>query len=114
MPVYEEEGLDPLRTVFLILLYDSALDGNRSDWREAITDTEFYDDVLAPVVDHQRVDKAHLESIIESGFAYVDEREEQDRRLTAQREAIAGPNARRRLSPRERNVPDAMSKLRSR
>lgn len=89
-PVYEAEGLDPLRTVFLLLLYDWGLDGYQSDWRESITDGQFYDYALASVVDHQNVDEADLESIIESGFAHVEEREEQSRRLAAQRQAAKG------------------------
>ena len=89
-PVYEAEGLDPLRTVFLLLLYDWGLDGDQSDWRESINDGEFYDYTLASVVDHQNVDEADLESIIESGFAYAEERQEQSRRLAAQRQATKG------------------------
>jgi len=114
VPVYEAEGLDSLRTVFLLLLYDSVLDGYRSDWREAIADGEFYDELLAPVVDHQDVDKAQLESIIESGFVHVEEQDECSRKLAAQQKVMASAEAKRHHSIEKKNDGDAVSKLPSR
>ena len=78
VPVYEAEGLDPLRVVLLRLLYDSELDGLQSDWRLAAQDEELFDQVLAPVVDHQSVEESLLEGIIESGFAFVEELEDEE------------------------------------
>ena len=76
VPVYEAEGLDPLRTVFLLRLYDADLEGHQHDLREGS-----FEQLLAPVVDHQHVDEATVEWIIERGFAYVEEQDEESRRL---------------------------------
>ena len=89
VPVYEAEGLDPVRVVFLLLMYESALDRYAPDWQERTVREEFFDEVLTPVVDHLIVEDAVLESIIESGFAYVEEQEQRRRGLDAQREVMA-------------------------
>ena len=89
VPVYEAEGLDPVRVVFLLLVYESALDRYAPDWQERTVREEFFDEVLTPVVDHLIVEDAVLESIIESGFAHVEEQEQRRRGLDAQREVMA-------------------------
>ena len=49
--VYEAEGIDPVRAVFLLRLYDGSVDGFVSQWQERITDTDFLSRLLEPVVD---------------------------------------------------------------
>ena len=88
-PVYEAEGLDPVRVVFLLALYDSTLDTLPYDWRDAIQDQAFFDELLAPTVDHPTVDGALLEEIIESGLAYVEERAEESQRQATQCELLS-------------------------
>jgi hypothetical protein len=92
--VYEAEGLDPLRVVFLLLLYDGTLDSYEGDWREAIQSERFYDHVLAPVVDRPEADDALIESIIESGLTYLAERDEESAATARRRELLARAGAR--------------------
>ena len=89
VPVYEAEGLDPVRAVFLLALYDSTLDTLPYDWRDAIHDPAFFDELLAPAVDHPTVDGALLEEIIEGGLTYVEERAEESQRQATQRELLS-------------------------
>jgi hypothetical protein len=86
--VFEAEGLDPVRVVFLLLMYDSALADEAEDWREVIRDRKFFEEMLAPVVDRQSVDDDVLEEIIERGFDYSDELEERHRAVASRREAV--------------------------
>ena len=74
--VFEAEGIDPARAVFLLALYDTTLDALDFDWREAIQGKEFFEDLIAPVADHDREEDGLVDGIIESGFAYVEEQEE--------------------------------------
>ena len=71
--VYESEGLDPIRVVFLLRLYDSTLDLYADTWREEIRKDEFFDEILRPVLDHDRVDDALIGWVIESGYAHNEE-----------------------------------------
>ena len=87
--VYEAEGLDPLRAVFLLALNDAVLDNLPYDWREAVHQQAFYAELLTPAVDHPSLDEDQVETIIESGFAYVEEGEEQSRRLASQRQLLS-------------------------
>ena len=91
--VYESEGIDPVRAVFLLCLYDSTLDTYVDSWRERIHSNEFYDEVLRPVLDHGRVVDELVDWIIESGYAMNEERSEAaDRRMASQ-------EVRRRIGP---------------
>ena len=78
--VYEAEGLDPLRAVFVQLLAEGALDTSLSDWRDAIREQEFFDELLAPVADRDTVEESALDRIIEAGLAHLDERREESER----------------------------------
>ena len=91
--VYESEGIDAVRAVFLLRLYDSTLDAYADSWRERIHSKEFYDEVLLPVLDHRRVDDEVVGWIIESGYALNEEwSEAADRRIARQ-------EVRRRIRP---------------
>ena len=85
---YEAEGLDPVQTVFLLLMYDGTLDEFAGRWREAIHDDQLFNDLLIPVVDRVRADEVDIEWIIESGYTHNDQREEAARELGTQREIL--------------------------
>jgi hypothetical protein len=85
--VFIAEGLDPIRTVFLLRLYDGTLDIFSSTWRERIKDENFFDEILEPVVNRQNVDEALLDRIIGAGYVYLEERH-QAARESAEREEI--------------------------
>ena len=76
--VFQAEGLDPIRTVFLLRLYDGTLDEFVSSWQQEVGDPEFFEGVLEPAVNHDEVDESVIDRVIESGLAYVE----------AQREAV--------------------------
>ena len=71
--VYGSEGVDPVRAVFLLLLYDSTLDAYSETWREAIHKEEFFNELLSPVLDHARVDDELIGLVIESGYAHSEQ-----------------------------------------
>jgi len=71
--IYINEGLDPVRTVFLLRLYDGSLDEFTNTWEGRIHDEGFYNEILEPVMDHHRVEDDLIGQIIESGFAYLEE-----------------------------------------
>ena len=91
--VYEAEGLDPLKAVFLRLLYDGFLDAYVDEWREAIHDDAFFDDLLVPVVDRSEVEESAMESIIEAGLTVVEEREEELVRQARKRDLLTRARA---------------------
>ena len=74
--VFQAEGLDPVRTVFLLRLYDGTLDEILPTWQQLIHQAEFFDRILEPVVNHYQVDENIIGWIIEGGYAYLAERED--------------------------------------
>ena len=76
--VYASEGVDPVRAVFLLLLYDSTLDAYSETWQEAIHKGEFFNELLRPVLDHAWVDDELIGLVIESGYAHSEELFEAD------------------------------------
>ena len=87
VPVFIAEGLDPIRTVFLLRMYDGTLDAFASTWQESINDESFFDSILEPVVNRQGVDEALIDQIIGAGYVYLEERH-QAARESAEREEI--------------------------
>ncbi len=87
--VYDSEGLDPVRAVFLLLLYDSTLDAFADTWREDILGEAFFNALLRPVVDHARIDDDLIGIVIESGYAHVEEAAEAAAELAFEREVQA-------------------------
>ena len=71
--VYEDEGLDPLRVVFLLRLYDGTLDEGLATWREDIHEAGFFDGLLRPALDRDEADAAVLDWVIDAGLAEVEE-----------------------------------------
>jgi hypothetical protein len=74
--VFVAEGLDPLRVVFLLRLYDGTFSEYLPTWQQLIHTSEFFEEILEPVVNHCQVDESLMGWIIESGYAYLEERED--------------------------------------
>lgn len=66
------EGLDPLRTVFLMRLYDGTLDEYAGTWMEQVATEDFFDRVLEPLVDRSIVPEERLRRIADAGFALLE------------------------------------------
>ncbi len=77
--VFLAEGLDPVRVVFLLRLYDGALDEFACSWQRRVCDPEFFNQILEPVVNYDQVDESAIVRVIESGLAEVEERQEAER-----------------------------------
>ena len=77
--IYINEGLDPVRTVFLLRLYDGSLDEFTGTWQGRIHEESFYNEILEPVMEHHRVEDDLIGQIIESGFAHLEEERERQR-----------------------------------
>ena len=74
--VYEAEGVNPLRAVFLLRIYDSSLEEAAGDnWSRASTDPDFFRDILAPVTDSEDIDPHVLDAVIDDGFAMMEQSE---------------------------------------
>ena len=86
--VYDAEGLDVYRTVFLLRMYDGTLDARSDSWLEDIHTEGFFNDVLRPVLDRERVEDEVIDWIIESGFAYNAEQAEASRERESQQAII--------------------------
>jgi len=86
--VFLAEGLDPVRVVFLLRLYDGTFDEFLPTWRQLILRPEFFDQILEPVVNHCQVDESLIGWIIESGYAYFEEREDTVREQRSRREIL--------------------------
>jgi len=75
--VYGSEGVDPVRAVFLLRLYDATLDTYIETWREEVHRAEFFNEVLRPVLDKARVEDDLVGLVIESGYAHMEEMAEE-------------------------------------
>ena len=82
------DGLDPIRAVFLLRLYDGAFDHRLRDWQDAIEGEEFYEGILEPVVNRERATPEAMELVIESGLSWLEEQQEQIRREAAERDIL--------------------------
>ena len=82
------EGIDPVRAVFLLRLYDGAFDHRLRDWQDAIEDEEFYEGILEPVVNRDGATPEVMELVIESGYSWLEQRREQSRRDEADRNIL--------------------------
>ena len=95
--VFIDEGLDPVRVVFLLSLYDGTLDEFISSWRQLIHDVKFYDEILEPVMNHHQIHEELISWIIEGGYAYIEEREEEERENFSHREILERVRGKRSL-----------------
>ena len=86
--VFIAEGLDPVRTVFLLRLYDGAMDEFASTWTRLIEDEGFFGELLEPVVNRYNVSEDLIGKVIDAGYGYIEERHEEARQLAAEREIV--------------------------
>ena len=70
--VYILERLDPVRTVFLLRLYDGTMDEFVANWKELVADEEFYNFLLEPVVNRNVFPAELLEDIVDEGLALLE------------------------------------------
>ena len=82
------EGLDPIRAVFLLRLYDGAFDHRIRDWQDAIEDENFYEGILEPVVNRDGATLEAMGLVVESGLSWLEERQEQLRREAVEQEIL--------------------------
>ena len=94
------EGLDPVRAVFLLRLYDGSLDPYADQWQRLVGDPGCFDRLLEPVVNRAMPPPpdAVLAAIMEDGYALLEARTEAatdciaraeiQRRLLAQQSAV--------------------------
>jgi len=86
--VYDVEGLDIYRTVFLLRMYDGTLDEYSDTWTERIGGDDFFNEILQPVLDRDHVDDESIDWIIDNGFAHNEELLEANRERQSQQEII--------------------------
>ena len=86
--IFEIEGLDPIRTVFLLRLYDGSFDEFTPDWPRLILNADFFDAILQPAVNHDRVEVGAIGRVIEIGYSLIDEGEDAARELRSQQATL--------------------------
>ena len=86
--IFEAEDLDPARIVFLLRMYDATFDEVLAVWRESIHSEQFFGEMLSPIVNAERVDEEMLESILEAGYNFNEERFEVAQESESQQEII--------------------------
>lgn len=82
------EGLDPVRSVFLLRLYDGSLDPFAGQWQRLVGDQAFFDRLLEPVVNRAMPAPPQeiLTAILEDGYALLETRAEAAAASVAQAE----------------------------
>ncbi len=87
------EGLDPVRAVFLLRLYDGTLDPYADQWQQLVGDPACFDRLLEPVVNRAMPSPpdAILATIMEDGYSVLEARAE------AAAESLAQSEIQRRL-----------------
>ena len=92
------EGLDPVRAVFLLRLYDGTLDPYADQWKRLVGDPACFDRLLEPVVNRALPPPpdAVLAAIMEDGYSLLEARSE------AVAESQAQSKIRRRLLTQQR------------
>ena len=76
---YEWEGLNPVRVVTLIRLFDRTVVQSAGQWGESVVDRTWLAELLAPVVDRRHVDEGDLERVLDAGYSLLEEAEEEAR-----------------------------------
>ena len=94
------EGLDPVRSVFLLRLYDGSLDPFADQWQRLVGDPAFFDRLLEPVVNRDMPPPPEeiLTAIMEDGYALLDARAE------AAAASVAQAEIQRRLLDQEEGI----------
>jgi hypothetical protein len=71
--IFLAEDLDPIRTVFLLRLYDGTLDSYVQSWDQLIEDEDFLEGLLEPVVNRSEVADGLVSWVIDCGADYIEE-----------------------------------------
>ena len=69
--IFLNHQLDPIRTVFLLLVYDGTLDTVVGDWRNTIAKESFFEKLLQPVVDRCYADESTINILQQLGEDYI-------------------------------------------
>ena len=86
--MYEHDGLDPVRTVFLLRMYDSSFDEAQAAWRESIHSERFFGDLLDPVVNAERIGEDMVETVLEAGYNFSEARSDAAREEESQEDLL--------------------------
>jgi hypothetical protein len=86
--VFLAEGLDPIRTVFLLRLYDGTLDARLRDWTDAIETEELFEGLLEPVVNRDSLSADAMQEVLDLGHAWLEEQRELARRAEQDRDLL--------------------------
>ena len=91
------DDLDPIRTVFLLRLYDGTLDARLRDWARVLETDEFFEAILEPVVNRDGVSPEAMLLVLEEGSAWLEEQQAEAQRERQDQEILARA---RRNAPR--------------
>jgi hypothetical protein len=80
--VYRHHDIDPFRAVFLLSLLSGELDQTLKGkgWLKAITDSRFFEKILAPAMDHAALEPDQLAALVTAGRQYQQRRGAQRQR----------------------------------
>ena len=67
----ETERLDAVSLIFLKIMSETSPKDLNIDWRKAIQDEEFFEELIAPIADHDRIDECLINQVIETGVSYM-------------------------------------------
>ena len=70
MQVFESEGFNSIRTVFMLMLYDGTLELALNNSMDFSLSNVFFNNLLIPVLDRVIVEDSDLNWIIEAGFEH--------------------------------------------
>ena len=82
------EGLDPVRTVFLLRMYDGTFDARLRDWTKVLETEEFFEAVLEPVVNRDEASPEAMQLVVEHGYAWLEDQQEQALREASDRDLL--------------------------
>ena len=73
--VLEAERLDTVSLVFLKIMSDTSPKDLKINWSKAIQEEEFFEELISPIADHDRVDEYLINQVIETGVSYMTQTE---------------------------------------
>lgn len=86
--IYEGEGLDPVRLVFLLRLYDLTFDEVLATWRDSIQSEQFFGEILSPIMNAERVNDDMVELVLEAGYNFSEEQSDAAREVESQEDLL--------------------------
>ena len=73
----EAEGFDTASLVFLKIISGTSPKELKIDWRKAIQEEEFFEELISPIADHDRIDECLINQVIETGISYITQTEKE-------------------------------------